>query len=43
MNYLVKDFNVTLTSDDVQFYFLKKEALKKYLLSNILKTIQEHQ
>lgn len=29
MNYLVKDFNITLTADDVQFLFPKKRGFEK--------------
>lgn len=29
MNYLVKDFNITLTGDDVQFLFSKKRGFEK--------------
>ena len=39
MNYLVKDFNITLTADDVQFLFPKKRGFEKISFDQYVRDI----
>src|SRR5690606_13930289 len=39
MNYLVKDFNITLTGDDVQFLFSKKRGFEKISFEQYVKDV----
>ena len=39
MNYLVKDFNITLTADDVQFLFPKKRGFEKISFEQYVKDV----
>ena len=39
MNYLVKDFNITLTGDDVQFLFSKKRGFEKIFVEQYVKDV----
>lgn len=39
MNYLVKDFNITLTADDVQFLFPKKRGFEKISFDQYVKDV----